>query len=151
MNTSETTEPTVTAGWGGQVDPTLGPEPALPAGRGIGQRAAGFLGDLVIRVFRGEQRSPSILRNNTNLPVFLALAVGISLICNFALKENTVQASRFLGSAATLKATQELVARHPEDPSLHSRLGELHLQQNNLKRAMFHFRESTRLNELFGE
>ncbi len=114
-------------------------------------KVLGFLVRLICRLFRGESRPPSILRNNTNLPVFLALAVGLSLICNFALKESSAQASRLLGPAATLSEAQEMVSRNPDDPSLHSRLGELYLQQRNYKRAMFHFRESSRLSDLYGE
>jgi len=125
--------------------------PAAGAPVSLRQRVPGFLAHLIYGLFRGEQRPPSILRNNTNLPVFLALALGLSLVCNFVLKESSAQASRVLGPAATLQEAQELVARNPEEPSLHSRVGELYLQQRNFKRAMFHFREASRLSELYGE
>lgn len=123
--------------------------PALPLG--FAQRARGFLFQVACRALRGEQRSPSILRNNTNLPVFLVLALGLSLICNFALKESSAQASRSVGAVATLQEAQELVARNPQEPALHSQLGELYMQRRNYKRAMFHFREASRLSELYGE
>ena len=88
---------------------------------------------------------------NRGTVVFLALALGLSLICNLALKESSAHASRLLGSAATLREAQEMVAKSPEEPALHSRLGELYLQQRSYKRAMFHFREASRLSELYGE
>jgi len=110
-----------------------------------------FLGRLIVRLLRGEERSPSILRNNTNLPVFLGIALGISIICNFALKENSAQASRYASPASNLHDLQAMIARNPDDAELHSRLGELYLQQRNFKRAMFHFRESSRLTDLYGE
>lgn len=115
------------------------------------QQLWGLLFRICSRVLRGEPRPPSVLRNHTNLPVFLVVALGLSLLCNFALKESSAQASRTLGPAATLREAQELVARHPEEAALHSRLGELYLMQRNYKRALFHFREASRLGELYGE
>jgi cytochrome c-type biogenesis protein CcmH/NrfG len=109
------------------------------------------VGPRMRRFFRGEERAPSILRNNTNLPVFLVLALGISLLCNFTLKESSAQASRYLSPAASIREVQALLAQNPDDPALHSRLGELYLQQRNYKRAMFYFRESSRLSELYGD
>ncbi len=137
--------------WDGHDESRSGGQPDGSTQRGFGQRTRNFLLQLLLRALGGEQRPPSILRNNTNLPVFLVLALGLSLVCNFALKENTAQASRLLGPAATLNEAQELLARNPEDPALHSRMGELYLQQRNYKRAMFHFRESGRLSDLYGE
>lgn len=117
----------------------------------IRHRARNFFFQIFDRAFRGESRPPSILRNNTNLPVFLALALGLSLVCNLALRESSAHASRPLGSAATLREAQEQVAKNPEEPASHSRLGELYMQQRNFKRAMFHFREAGRLSDLYGE
>lgn len=115
------------------------------------RRVTGTLGRVALRLASGKPQPQSILRNHTNLPVFLAMAVGIALMCNFILKENSVQASRFLGPQANLEEVQRLVARNPEDAAMHSRLGELHLQERNFKRAMFHFREASRLSNLFGD
>ncbi len=151
MNTLDSTNREATPEWDacGEVIPSG--ESGRPVHFGLGQRVRGFLVQLISQALRGEQRPPSVLRNNTNLPVFLALALGLSLVCNFALKESTAQASRLLGPAATLRDAQELLARNPEEPVYHSRLGELYFQQRNYKRAMFHFRESSRLSELYGE
>jgi cytochrome c-type biogenesis protein CcmH/NrfG len=99
----------------------------------------------------GGGRPSSVLRNNTNLPMFFALALALSLACNFALRESSAHASRFSSPTAGVEDLQELLARNPDDPALHSRLGELHMQQRNYRRAMFHFRESSRLNDLYGE
>lgn len=106
---------------------------------------------MLIRVLRGEKRPPSILRNNTNLPVFLAIALLITLVCNFALRENTAQASRYPGPAASIRHVQALLSRDPDNAELHSQLGELYVQQHNYRRAMFHLREASRLTELYGE
>jgi hypothetical protein len=113
--------------------------------------AESILGRLAARLFGGSRQPRSILRNHTNLPVFLAMATGIALMCNFVLKENSVQASRFLGPQANIEEVQALVSRNPQDAALHSRLGELYLQERNFKRAMFHFRESSRLSDLYGD
>lgn len=151
MNTEESTRrdaPASGSAREGELTAEASTHVALP---GFAERARGFLFQVACRALRGEQRSPSILRNNTNLPVFLVLALGLSLVCNFVLKESSAQASRWLGPAATLQEAQELVARNPEEPALHSHLGELYSQRRNYKRAMFHFREASRLSELYGE
>jgi hypothetical protein len=127
---------------------------AAPDGRSpqnLLRRAPGTLGRLALWLLGGSQQPRSILRNHTNLPVFLAMAAGIALMCNFVLKESSVQASRFLGPQANLAEVQALVSRNPQDAALHSRLGELYLQERNFKRAMFHFRESSRLSDLYGD
>lgn len=115
------------------------------------RRLGNLLFHLVGRLLRGESRPPSILRNNTNLPAFLAVALLISLICNFVLKENSAQASRFLGAGANLRVVLVQLARDPDNAELHSQLGELYAQQHNYRRAMFHFREASRLTEIYGE
>ena len=106
----------------------------------------------VLSCLRRERREPpSVLRNNTNLPVFLAIALSLSLVCNLVLRESSAQASRHSGAMTTIDEVRKLVADNPDDAGLHSRLGELYVQQRNFKRAMFHFRESSRLLELYGE
>lgn len=124
---------------------------ALAPRRSPWQKLTGIATWMLIRVLRGEKRPPSILRNNTNLPVFLAIALLITLVCNFALRENTAQASRYLGPAASIRQVQALLARDPDNAELHSQLGELYVQQHNYRRAMFHLREASRLAELYGE
>lgn len=115
------------------------------------QKVTGIAAWLLIRILRGEKRQPSILRNNTNLPVFLIIALLISLVCNFVLRENTAQASRYLGPAASIRQVLAQIARDPDNAELHSELGELYVQQHNYRRAMFHLREAGRLTELYGE
>lgn len=111
------------------------------------RRIAGFF----VRLLRRPNRKPSILRNDTNLPALLALALLLSVVCNFALKESSAQASRYSNPAANLRAVLAQVARDPDNADLHSQLGELYMQQHNFRRAMFHFREASRLAELYGE
>lgn len=109
------------------------------------------LGRSLSRLLVGESRPPSILRNNTNLPLFFLGALALSLVCNFALRQSSAQASRYLAPATTTGEVLELVRQNPEDPELHSHLGELYLQQRDFKRAMFHLREASRLGHLADE
>ena len=106
---------------------------------------------IVAGVCGGRRGPTSVLRNNTNLPLFVVIALGLSLLCNLVLRESSAQASRHSEAITTIEDVRTLVAKDPDDPGLHSRLGELYVQQHNFKRAMFHFRESTRLLELYGE
>ena len=103
------------------------------------------------RLFSARQQSKSILRNQTNLPAFLAVALGLSLLCNFTLRENTAEASRPIGTGASIEQVLILVRANPDDYELHSRLGELYYLNRQYKRAMFHLAESSRLMERFGE
>ena len=122
------------------------------AGRTTGapERIASVLKDC-LNLFRREPQSKSILRNQTNLPMFFAIALGLSLLCNFTLRENTAEASRANSSRATIEQVWDLVRKNPDDAEQHSRLGELYFKERKLKRAMFHFAESSRLIELHGD
>ncbi len=119
--------------------PSLGRKPSL----GIWNAVAGR--------FRRKAQTKSILRNQTNLPAFLLIALALSLLCNFALRQNTVEASRPLGTTASIEKVLNLMRQHPDDYELHSQLGELYFQERKYKRAMFHLAEASRLIELFGE
>ena len=101
--------------------------------------------------FRRRALPKSILRNQTNLPAFLLIALALSLLCNLALRQNTVEASRPIGTSASIEKVLNLVRHHPEDYELHAQLGKLYFQDHKYKRAMFHLAESSRLIELFGE
>jgi len=148
MNTSEMTGPVQDAEPRDAHDLTID---CPHDGQQRQQPAGGFLFQLLVRLFRGERRPPSILRNNTNLPVFLVLALGLSLVCNFALRESSAHASRAMGPVATLQEALNLLAQDPQNPAVHSHLGELYMRERNYKRAMFHLREASRLGEVFGE
>jgi len=105
----------------------------------------------VATLFRPSPQSKSILRNQTNLPAFLVIALGLSLLCNFTLRQNSAEASRPIGSIVSIEQVLNLIRQNPDDYELHSQLGELYYQQRNYKRAMFHLAEASRLVERFGD
>lgn len=105
----------------------------------------------LISLFRSSPQSKSILRNQTNLPMFLMMALGLSLLCNFTLRENSAEASRPISAQATLEKVLHSVRQNPDDHELHSLLGELYYRERNFKRAMFHLAESSRLIERYAE
>lgn len=117
----------------------------------LSRQALQLLGRLAVRLLRGESRPPSVLRNNTNLPMFLAGALALSLLCNFALRQSSAQASRYQAPASTTSEVLQLLRENPDNPVLHSQLGELYLQQREFKRAMFHLREASRLSHFADE
>ena len=92
---------------------------------------------------RAERRS--ILRNQTNLPMFVAVALGLVLLCNFALRENTAEASRPMTTEESIEQLQDQIRQSPDDPNLHSEIADLYIVAKNYRRAMFHLEESTRL------
>ncbi|GEM_PF-2061854 len=132
-----------TGGETGSIEPHVA---AASENRRPSQVLKNFLGR-----FRCETRPRSILRNQTNLPVFLAIALALSVVCNIALRQNTAEASRPLGALVSIQQVLTLVRENPEDYELHSRLGELYFQDRQFKRAMFHLVEANRLIERFGE
>lgn len=105
----------------------------------------------ILRFINVRSQPGSILRNQTNLPMFLVMALGLSVLCNFTLRENTAEASRPIGTSASIERVRAAIRQTPEDYELHTRIAELYIQEKNYRRAMFHFAESTRLIDLFGE
>ena len=144
INTARTIDSDATRGSVGLFDP-IGCASAIVT---TIRHAAATLKDRCLSRLRASEAPPSILRNNTNLPVFLVLAIGISLVCNFALKESSAQASRYLSATATLQDVRTLLANSPDDPSLHLRLADLYTQQGDYRKALFHYSEFNRLSAL---
>ena len=98
------------------------------------------------------RREPkSILQNQTNLPMFFVIALGLSILCNFTLRENTAEASRPAGMEVSIEQLRARIRMEPDDYQLHSLIAELYLREKNFRRAMFHLTESSRLIERFGE
>ncbi|HAV64146.1 MAG TPA: hypothetical protein DCY13_17495 [Verrucomicrobiales bacterium] len=106
------------------------------------RRLAGWLSGCIVR---RQTAPPSILRNNTNLPLFLVGALALSLVCNFALKQSSAQASRYLTPGASIEEMRQQLRENPDSAALHSNLGELYMLQQQYKRAMFHLQEASRL------
>ena len=105
----------------------------------------------VLGCFSTRRQPKSILRNQTNLPMFFAIALGLSVLCNFTLRENTAEASRPMGVADSIEHLRARIRMEPDDYQLHSLIAESYLREKNFKRAMFHLTESARLIERFGE
>jgi cytochrome c-type biogenesis protein CcmH/NrfG len=101
--------------------------------------------------FFGRKQPKSILRNQTNLPAFFVIALVLSLVCNFALRQSTLEASRPVGTKASIEQLRDCLKKNPQDYELHSQLGELYFQDRQFKRAMFHLSEVNRLIERYGE
>jgi len=109
------------------------------------------LRDKIVGWFRNETRTKSILRNQTNLPAFLLIALGVSLLCNFTLRQSSAEASRPVGTRASIERVLNLMRQNPDDYELHSQLGELYYRDRKYRRAMFHLAEANRLIERFGD
>lgn len=93
----------------------------------------------------------SILRSQTNLPLFLLVALLLMLVCNFTLKETSAHASRPLGPKASIEEIQRLIRLNPDDYTLHSQIAELYFGQRQYRKSMFHLQEAGRLVERYGE
>ena len=127
----------------------------VPGQAGMGAATSeGLSLQFVIRFLRclSIQRPPkSSLRNQTNLPMFFVIALGLSILCNFTLRQNTAEASRAIGMDVSIEQLQARIRMEPDDYELHSLIAELYARERKFKRAMFHLTESARLMERFGE
>jgi hypothetical protein len=148
MNYTQHISTTIAGDWstGGETGSVKPDVAAASENRRLFQVLNNFLGR-----FRCETRPRSILRNQTNLPAFLAIALALSVVCNIALRQNTAEASRPLGARVSIQQVLNLVRENPDDYELHSRLGELYFQDRQFRRAMFHLAEASRLIERLGE
>lgn len=96
------------------------------------------------RWISGGRKPRSVLASHINLPFWIASSLALSLVCNFALRENTAQAARLMGSHVSVTELQELLRQMPDSYVLHVRLGDAYAEEGNFRRAMFHFQEANR-------
>ena len=148
MNISEHISSTQVGG----PNPGRGAEGSKPASTVAGTPAflARLAGRFVTACSRASQPK-SILRNQTNLPAFVLIALGLSLLCNITLRQSSAEASRPIGSSVSLEQMLNLVRQNPDDYELHTQLGERYFEQREYRRAMFHLAEASRLIERSGD
>lgn len=97
------------------------------------------------RWISGESKTRSVLASHINLPFWVAASLMLSLVCNFALRENTAQAARLMGSHVSVAELQVLLRQMPDSYLVHVRLGDAYAEEGNYRRAMFHFQEANRV------